>query len=626
MKARNKHKVIEKDTSKVDGSKKKMTKAWKFDSTNESSKKSHEKVLEENSKANSTEKFNAISHTSVNSSDSSTDGCENHLTKYSELASSVEKIDKLNVDTKLITGERSCYQFMNSHDDSLKKRPEQIIDSVIEENLPLDSDEKPEQCETKSSKKKPEENIEASNPLSDKEDTKEKNASKKSVKRRILTASNPWSFTKRKRKFIRFLGNAKKPTKNHENSLKTTKSVQTKIVEQFFSDFSDIDELEPTTETLPDDIPSEVQNDLMTQDAEVSNSSYSKALEKFPFQDNSTLPVSEPDTEATNTETQPHVDILQIAMDDTFVEEASESQPVNLTTHVENLPCFEENAAEVSENLINENENAFLAEQSNTTISFSIESCQASQLVPVYQFADSNFFVTSENLMNNELRVNSLPNLNPENFAPNVVLFNLPPSLIIAQSTSTSTHSAEISQTTFPTNHLRPWLSFENLNYKDAEKVRNMLKIENLSLNFKCMGSNCDYCTNDSFQFSMHLNIHKNFYVQYDENYKRCAYCTFLATDISRLLQHIQLEHKYDHYSCTKCFYRSLYEVHVAMHSRHFHEDNSGVFVTCGRKPQLDFKSIAEEAIHTFNRSIYSFPCPGKTLFKKLRFFFDMFH
>ena len=156
--------------------------------------------------------------------------------------------------------------------------------------------------------------------------------------------------------------------------------------------------------------------------------------------------------------------------------------------------------------------------------------------------------------------------------------------------------------------YLKPWLYAEDL--KDPFYVANMLKENCLVDLYKCMGKKCDFHSGDFESFNSHLKLHQQGLDQDWKNIGRCAYCSFSTNNFVKLINHIQTQHKFDRYACTKCFYRSISDFYVKSHGMYFHKDSS-VILDC-IADNYDFKQKHEEVLNSLFKVISTAVCFGK--------------
>lgn len=120
--------------------------------------------------------------------------------------------------------------------------------------------------------------------------------------------------------------------------------------------------------------------------------------------------------------------------------------------------------------------------------------------------------------------------------------------------------------------YLRPWLSLQD--QKDNNDILDMLSQKKLSLRYKCMGSKCNFATENIQEFANHLlSLHQTPHTN-DFTWGRCCYCEFSAKIAHELLNH-QNNHKNDMFGCTYCFYRSVSSSYVGIHQKSYHASMS---------------------------------------------------
>lgn len=114
---------------------------------------------------------------------------------------------------------------------------------------------------------------------------------------------------------------------------------------------------------------------------------------------------------------------------------------------------------------------------------------------------------------------------------------------------------------------LRPWLNDNN--GKPNHIVDQMLQLDCLRNQFKCMATVCGYHTNDPKEFAVHL-LGRHSSVP-SVRFEVCAYCSFSARTIAELVSHINTEHDIDTFGCTQCFYRAVAAETVRDHEKMYH-------------------------------------------------------
>lgn len=157
---------------------------------------------------------------------------------------------------------------------------------------------------------------------------------------------------------------------------------------------------------------------------------------------------------------------------------------------------------------------------------------------------------------------------------------------------------------------LRPWLLVGDL--KHTQNISRMLTTECLQDMYKCMGSVCNFHSNDVNDFLSHLKWHETCQITDSNHYRRCCYCNFTSDGIVPLTEHIQEIHKYDKYSCTKCFYRSVNEVYVYNHQSYHHKDLSRKLIECQVSEPINYRTAIDEVKKIRSKFIQPISCAGK--------------
>lgn len=119
---------------------------------------------------------------------------------------------------------------------------------------------------------------------------------------------------------------------------------------------------------------------------------------------------------------------------------------------------------------------------------------------------------------------------------------------------------------------LRPWL--DGIDGKPSKSVTEMLAKDCILNIFKCMGSNCHAHFTDSLQFATHLFEHGTAqpFGSQVAYFSRCAYCPFSSAHPITLTNHLIEAHKYDKFSCSLCFYRSVDARKITDHQKMYHK------------------------------------------------------
>lgn len=159
------------------------------------------------------------------------------------------------------------------------------------------------------------------------------------------------------------------------------------------------------------------------------------------------------------------------------------------------------------------------------------------------------------------------------------------------------------------TKSLKPWLDVDDC--KAPVNVAKMLKEDCLVDMFKCMSKSCAFHSKDVESFRSHLLTHELQEVSDICNYGRCSYCSFSTVNITTLTKHIQTEHKFDRFACTKCFYRSIVVHHVTSHQMRFHEDDSKTVLDCVAE-RIDLNQETSEVMKSRPKFISPVKCFGK--------------
>lgn len=171
-----------------------------------------------------------------------------------------------------------------------------------------------------------------------------------------------------------------------------------------------------------------------------------------------------------------------------------------------------------------------------------------------------------------------------------------------------------IAPSTYQMKRLRPWLG--TIDSKHPQVIAQMLTQKCLFDMYKCMGSKCNYHTNNASEFTYHLQEHSRHTPIDLVNYGRCSYCTFTSKLDEGLVMHLTIEHRNDKYACTKCFYRSVAEIHVIGHQAYYHKDESRRILLCDVE-DVNYKKAIAEAKESRIKFIHPITCASKFFFSK---------
>lgn len=160
---------------------------------------------------------------------------------------------------------------------------------------------------------------------------------------------------------------------------------------------------------------------------------------------------------------------------------------------------------------------------------------------------------------------------------------------------------------------LRPWLQADDM--KHTHIISRMLSPGCLRDRYKCMGSVCNFHSDDGAVFCSHLKWHEAYQSSDFKNFRRCCYCVFTANGSEDLAKHVQETHGRDMYACTKCFYRSINEHFVFKHLSSFHKDESMIILACGNnQAPVDMRSAVDEVKQNRIKYIQPISCAGELL------------
>lgn len=154
---------------------------------------------------------------------------------------------------------------------------------------------------------------------------------------------------------------------------------------------------------------------------------------------------------------------------------------------------------------------------------------------------------------------------------------------------------------------LKPWLGRDDL--KHPTHVENMLAEDCLVDLYKCMGSRCDFHTQDVEKFAAHLKEHEE--SRDLEAVGRCPYCKYSTAKVTNLVTHVETEHKCDRYACTKCFYRSVVEHYVNTHQTEFHNNESNTVLDCVAE-KINNKEAVQAVMESRSKFILPILCVCK--------------
>lgn len=160
---------------------------------------------------------------------------------------------------------------------------------------------------------------------------------------------------------------------------------------------------------------------------------------------------------------------------------------------------------------------------------------------------------------------------------------------------------------------LRPWLQVDDM--KHTHVISKMLLPGCLRSLYKCMGSVCNFHSDDVEEFCKHLKWDEACQNSDFKNFRRCCYCVFTANGSEDLAKHVQETHGKDKYACTKCFYRSINEHFVFKHLSLYHKDESKMILACeNHKAPVDMRSAIDEVKQSRIKYIQPITCAGELL------------
>lgn len=139
---------------------------------------------------------------------------------------------------------------------------------------------------------------------------------------------------------------------------------------------------------------------------------------------------------------------------------------------------------------------------------------------------------------------------------------------------------------------LRPWLVTGTESSKSTELITAMLSRTALCATYKCLSSTCSFFTDDSILFLKHLRLHDDQTPEDKLNYLKCSYCDFVGTSAIQLLNHIEIEHDFDRFQCSYCFYRSCKDFNVQNHQKAAHAGLETNIIECTQMKSLESNSI----------------------------------
>lgn len=169
-----------------------------------------------------------------------------------------------------------------------------------------------------------------------------------------------------------------------------------------------------------------------------------------------------------------------------------------------------------------------------------------------------------------------------------------------------------LKKTRIDSKRLRPWLGM--VDSKAFMNCIHMLEKDCLVDLFKCMGSMCSFHSDSAEVFLNHLEMHERLIPKDVVNYGRCAYCNFSTKAIGMLITHIDIIHKNDKYSCTRCFYRSVVRNSVVYHQSIYHKDPTKAFHECPVDKTLNYRAAVDEVKSIRARFIHPISCASKLI------------
>ncbi|XP_064461356.1 uncharacterized protein LOC135371216 isoform X2 [Ornithodoros turicata] len=118
---------------------------------------------------------------------------------------------------------------------------------------------------------------------------------------------------------------------------------------------------------------------------------------------------------------------------------------------------------------------------------------------------------------------------------------------------------------------------------KGLQTFATQIEPKNVVHFFKCMESSCDFTTDDSDLFLIHLSAHW-------ENSFVCIYCReAIGTDV-QLVQHMITDHNDRIFQCAFCFYRSRAKPHLVVHSMCVHKNDTVCGYLCKKVVEMPLK------------------------------------
>ena len=168
---------------------------------------------------------------------------------------------------------------------------------------------------------------------------------------------------------------------------------------------------------------------------------------------------------------------------------------------------------------------------------------------------------------------------------------------------------------------LRPWLGsrYHPELLKSVSVCEEMLKLDNLAKNFKCMAASCSYCTSTIDEFVNHVSSHNA-----SVESLQCAYCPPNNYQNLHLSIHLESHHKLDSYQCCYCFYRCYLASTFRSHHAKYHSNEILRAIEVKKLKTLNKVFVLKEMQDARKKYVPVMVCEGDEEFlKKLTEFFE---
>lgn len=160
---------------------------------------------------------------------------------------------------------------------------------------------------------------------------------------------------------------------------------------------------------------------------------------------------------------------------------------------------------------------------------------------------------------------------------------------------------------------MQPWEK-SRTNVKSKKACTSMTNKNGLISTFKCLGKMCSFFTSNATIFHEHLTLHSR--SEKDslfDFFLFCSYCSFEATSIDSLIEHIHELHCANQYQCPFCFYRCIEAQSCSVHVKNYHNEKPHIFYECPVKDvKYDINKLNIRLLENRENFVLPVPCSGK--------------